>query len=314
MRRIWVIAPADSTKKEAWEKTWEYDLNNNVIAIGWGEMGDVSSFNENQLKQKIDITFPECKTGTKTLFFNSVWNFLHNIQIDDIVIARRGTKRIAAIGKVTGTAFYNLEKAWLRMPYREKNPYPYFISVEWMDDKKDIVFDKIVFSMVTIYEINEEKYQSLFNGSGESSDKTKVEEIDHDIVNKTEFIMEKYLEEFIISNFDKIFPKNLKLIEDEDGNVLNQYPTDVGIIDILAQDTKTKAYIIIELKKGKESDKVVGQTLRYMGWIKENLAIDGEEVKGIIICKEADTKLKYAVSMIKDISIKYYEIDFRIRD
>jgi len=314
MRRIWVIAPADSTKKESWEKTWEYDLNNNVIAIGWGEMGDVSSFNENQLKDKIDKTFPECKTGTKTLFFNSVWNFLHNIQIDDIVIARRGTKRIAAIGKVTGTAFYNLEKAWERMPYREKNPYPYFISVEWISDKKDIVFDKIVFSMVTIYEINEEKYEALINGRDEPSGKTKVDEIDHDIVNKTEFIMEKYLEEFIISNFNKIFPKNIKLIEDEEGNVLNQYPTDVGVIDILAQDTKTKAYIIIELKKGKESDKVVGQTLRYMGWIKENLATEGEEVKGIIICKEADTKLKYAVSMIKDISIKYYEIDFRIRD
>jgi len=312
MRRIWVIAPADSTKKESWEKTWEYDINNNVIAIGWGEMGDVSLFDENQLKQKIDSTFPEYKTGSKTLSFNSVWNFWHNIKIDDIIIARKGTKRIAAIGKVIGTAFYDLNKAWERMPYREANPYPYFISVEWMNDKRDIVFDKIMFSMVTIYEINEEKYGILINDDPNGN--KKPENIDPDIVDKTEFVMEKYLEEFIVSNFNKIFPKNLKLIEDEEGNVLNQYPTEVGIIDILAKDTKTNSFIIIELKKGKESDKVVGQTLRYMGWVKENLALNNEEVKGIIICKEADTKLKYAVSMIKDISIKYYEIDFKIKN
>ena len=47
MKRFWVIAPAPANEINIFEKAWEYDLNNNVIAIGWGEMGDISSFNEN---------------------------------------------------------------------------------------------------------------------------------------------------------------------------------------------------------------------------------------------------------------------------
>ena len=309
MRKIWVIAPADSTKIDIWEKVWDYDFNNNVIAIGWQNLGDVSSFNEKQLKEKIDEVYSDSKPGQKILYFNSVWKFWNDIKIDDIVIARRGTKKIASIGKVTRTAFIDKEMGKARMPHRPDTCYSYFISVEWMKDKKDIVFDKIVFSMVTIYEIPEAKYNELLDGKIPGAVEPEPE-----VDNKTEFYMEKYLEEFIVSNFNNIFPKNLKLLEDGEGNALNQYPTEVGIIDILAQDTENSAFVVIELKKGKESDKVVGQTLRYMGWVKENLALNNEDVKGFIICKEADAKLKYAVSMIKDISIKYYNISFNILD
>ena len=309
MKRIWVIAPAPSEEIETFDKAWEFDLKNNVIAIGWGQMDDISSLNDNQLKDKIEKTYPEYKQGQRTSTFNSLWNFWYNIQIDDIIIARKGRKRIAAVGKVIKTAFYNEKMGKERMPYRTERHYKNFISVEWLDDKKDIVFDKQVFSMHTIYEISESKYEMLVKGNSNIDDNDEGEK---EIINKTEFYMEKYLEEFIISNFKTIFPKYYKLYEDEEGNVSNQYMTDVGRIDILAQDTKENSFIVIELKKGKESDKVVGQTLRYMGWVKENLALNNEEVKGLIICKETDTKLKYAVSMIKDISIKYYNIDFNI--
>jgi len=51
-----------------------------------------------------------------------------------------------------------------------------------------------------------------------------------------------------------------------------------------------------------------------MGWVKEYLAHNNEEVKGLIICKDIDTKLKFAVNMTKNISIKYYSIDFRLSE
>ena len=311
MKKFWVIAPAPAEEVNTFEKAWEYDLSHNVIAIGWGAaLGDISSFNENQLKEKINKIYNDLKPGVKTSYFNSLWNFWHNIQIGDIIIARKGTKRIAAVGKVTGTAFYDEKKGRDRMPDREgENFYKYFISVEWINDKKDIVFDKQVFSMQTIYEITESKYESLLIGKIPDDD-----ELEPEIINKSEFYMEKYLEEFIISNFKTIFPKNFVLYKDEEGNDSSQYLTNVGRIDILAKDIKTNSYVVIELKKGKESDKVVGQTLRYMGWVKENLAVNNEEVKGLIICKEIDQKLKYAVSITKDISIKYYSIDFRLSE
>jgi len=310
MKKIWVIAPAPSEEINIFEKAWEYDLKNDVIAIGWGRLGDISSFTEDQLKVQIEKSYPDYKQGLKTWSFNSLWNFWHNIKLDDIVIARRGRKRIAAIGKVTKTAFFSEKMGKDRMPVYLESPYPYFISVEWFNDKKDITFDNQVFAMQTIYEIPESKYEMLIKGKSDIENEVS----EHEIINKTEFYMEKYLEEFIVSNFKTIFPKNLKLYEDEEGNVSNQYMTDIGRIDILAQDINTKSFVVIELKKGKESDTVVGQTLRYMGWVKENLAQNNEEVKGLIICKDGDTKLKYAISMVKNISIKYYSIDFKLSD
>jgi hypothetical protein len=105
------------------------------------------------------------KQGQKTWYFNSVWNFWHNIQIDDIVIARRGTKQIAAVGKVIRTAFYNKKMGKDRMPDRSENFYTYFISLEWMNDKKDITFEKPVFPLKTIWEIAESKYKEFHEGA-----------------------------------------------------------------------------------------------------------------------------------------------------
>ena len=47
-----------------------------------------------------------------------------------------------------------------------------------------------------------------------------------------------------------------------------------GRIDLLCID-KNRDFVVVETKKGKESDKVVGQIQRYMGWINRNLAKSG---------------------------------------
>jgi len=127
------------------------------------------------------------------------------------------------------------------------------------------------------------------------------------------FMMEKYLEHFIEKNFDRIgFDSNLKLYQDEENNG-RQYPTSVGRIDLLAVDEDTDDYVIIELKKGKAADRVVGQILRYMGWVRENLVEDNEGVRGLIILKKMNDRLRYALSNIPDVDIYEYKVDFSIQ-
>jgi len=129
---------------------------------------------------------------------------------------------------------------------------------------------------------------------------------------KMEFAMEKYLEEFIEANFERIsFGMDLELYQDEESSG-RQYPTAIGNIDLLARDKKTKEFVVIELKKGRSSDAVVGQILRYMGWVKENLATDQETVRGIIIAKEKDEKIEYAIKMIPNISLFIYNVSFEL--
>jgi hypothetical protein len=52
-----------------------------------------------------------------------------------------------------------------------------------------------------------------------------------------------------------------------------------------------------------------------MGWVKNNLAKDNQQVKGLIIVGEKDPKLEYALEMVKDqVSLKLYHINFTLKD
>jgi restriction system protein len=120
--------------------------------------------------------------------------------------------------------------------------------------------------MHTLTEISDVDYRSLLEGSlGSPASPESPEAIDQNA-----FALEKYLEEFIVTNFATIFKGKLQIYEDA-GEKAQQYSTDIGPIDILAVDPGSGSFVVIELKKGRPSDQVVGQILRYMGWVKKNL-------------------------------------------
>jgi restriction system protein len=121
---------------------------------------------------------------------------------------------------------------------------------------------------------------------------------------------ESILEDFLAENFASIFP-NLNLYEDSEGKG-RQYPTDVGFIDLLATDKKTGDFVVMELKVGKTSDSVIGQVLRYMGWVEENLAKKAGTVRGIIIARELDEKLRYALRRTNGVEFYKYNIHFDV--
>jgi hypothetical protein len=144
-------------------------------------------------------------------------------------------------------------------------------------------------------------------------EKEEIEEIE------TNFALELYLRRFLVDNWEKTqLGKNYEIIS-EDGEIIGEeYQTkEVGNIDILAKDKKKKEWVVIELKKGQSNDAVVGQTLRYMGWVERNLVKKGESVKGIIIVKEVDNKLKSALSFLKnkvDINCFAYNVQFSLNE
>lgn len=133
-----------------------------------------------------------------------------------------------------------------------------------------------------------------------------------------EFALEKYLEEFIWDNWDKIdFGEKLKKFVDGDGNEGKQYyaqgesGNDAGYIDLLAKDAHG-GFVVFELKKGRKNDEVVGQVLRYIGWVRNNLATNGERVRGIIVVGKKDHKLELAVGEVSDkVSLWLYKMNFR---
>jgi restriction system protein len=83
-------------------------------------------------------------------------------------------------------------------------------------------------------------------------------------------------------------------------------------IDILAISKDRKELLVIELKKGRVSDVVVGQIQRYMGFVTTELAEENQKVKGIIIGLEDDLKLKRALTVTQNIDFYKYQVSFKL--
>jgi hypothetical protein len=104
-------------------------------------------------------------------------------------------------------------------------------------------------------------------------------------------IQERHIEDYFVEHLD-LLEKGLRLYRK--GAVTGrQYKTPINRIDSLCLDRREQ-FVVVEYKKGRTADDVVGQTLRYMGWVHINLA-SGKKVRGIIVAEKIDEKIKYAI-------------------
>ena len=127
------------------------------------------------------------------------------------------------------------------------------------------------------------------------------------------FALEKHLEEFLIANWDSTaLGRDYDIYEDDGELVGQQYPSDTGPIDILAISKDQKELLVVELKKGRASDAVVGQIQRYMGFVVGELAEEGQSVKGVIIALEDDLRIRRALKVANNIDFYRYEVSFKL--
>lgn len=185
------------------------------------------------------------------------------------------------------------------------------MDVSWQAQPRDKAFPGVVFPMHTLAELSEEQFRTFEGGHAPAPVQPRS---DGPVEDVNEFVLEKYLEEFVVSNFATIFRGDLRVYEDPEGNDGQQYSTEIGPIDILAQTRSGDSFVVIELKKGRPSDQVVGQVLRYMGWVKANLCKNGQSVRGLVICRDRDPKLSYALEMTNNIDVRYYTVDFKLKE
>ena len=134
-----------------------------------------------------------------------------------------------------------------------------------------------------------------------------------EIEDQSSFALEKHLEDFLVQNWAQTELGQDYDIYKEDGEPFGkQYPTDTGPLDILAVSKDKKRLLVVELKKGRASDAVVGQTLRYMGYVQNELAEDGQSVHGAIIAHEDDQRIRRALSMTPNIVFYRYQVSFKL--
>lgn len=153
-------------------------------------------------------------------------------------------------------------------------------------------------------------------GAGETAVSTVLgEEVGSEETETPEaaFGLEFQLRDFIAQNIGAIDVqgKRLRLYVDPTGRDGIEFPTAVGPIDILAVDA-SGAFFVFELKRARSSDYVMGQLTRYMGWVKQTIGKD-RAVNGVIVAKEISETLRYAVSVVPNVSLFEYEVEFHLK-
>lgn len=143
--------------------------------------------------------------------------------------------------------------------------------------------------------------------------KHKLISTDETVEDPSAFALEKHLEDFLVQNWAQTdLGKDYDIFEEDGDMVGQQYPTDTGPMDILAIKKDKSELLVVELKKGRASDVVVGQTLRYMGFAAQELAEPNQKVCGIIIALEDDQRIRRALAVTPNIDFYRYQISFKL--
>jgi endonuclease len=127
------------------------------------------------------------------------------------------------------------------------------------------------------------------------------------------FGLEHELRDFIAVNLNAIDVngRRLSLYKEPTGRDGVEFPTEVGFIDILATD-QSGGFFVFELKRASSPDRAIGQLTRYMGWVKHTMSKD-RDVNGVIVAKTINDRLRYAASVVPNVHLFQYEVDFHLK-
>lgn len=125
-----------------------------------------------------------------------------------------------------------------------------------------------------------------------------------------EFAYETDLRNYLVKNLNAL-EAGLRLYEEE-GIRGVEFPVGGRFIDILALDRQS-SLVVIELKVSRGYDRVVGQLMRYIAWVKANLAESGQNVRGIIVARQISEDLLLACSVVPNVELFEYELSLSLK-
>lgn len=234
-----------------------------------------------------------------------LWTVSKGIEKGDFILSPDGSGRYR-VGEVTGDYYYAPgEILFHRRPVHWTDTY---VSREQMSEQ----LRNSAGSIGTVSSLSRSgHHEELLKLVGQTTAPTVVA-TDPTIEDPTVFALEKHLQEFLIHNWKQTeLGRRYDIFQDEESDG-EQVEADGGFIDILAISKDKKELLVVELKKGRASDVVVGQIQRYMGYVLDELAEADQTVCGVIIALEDDLRIRRALRVATNIEFFRYEVSFRL--
>ncbi len=288
------------------------------VAIGWIYRDLSKIAGRDKLRKIIEKEYPRKNKNTISAWVGVIWRFAHEVKADDILVSYDKMNLRYMIGEAIGEYKY----------IESEGDWPDIWNVKsWSLIDKDKLSPSLQRSLgtpLTVFEVTSYLPELEALMRGEEYQPEEIEEEERLVTSKEieevleqSFRMEKHLQDFLADNWDKTdLGREWELYREEGQLLGKEYETgEIGRIDLLAQSKKGLGWLVIELKRGQTEDATIGQVLRYMGWVKRNLADENTPVKGLIICFEATEKLKYALEILPLglIELMEYEVSFSLK-
>ena len=256
-----------------------------------------------QIRPTYQQVFPEKSKGSAGLACGFLWTISKGIQ-GDIVLSPNGQGRYF-VGEVTG-----------EYRYVAGDEQPHQRPVAWHEELVDRseMSESLRNSAGSIGTVsNVSKYREELEQliKGEAKTQALISQ-DPTVEDATVFALEKHLEDFLVANWSSTpLGRTHDLYETEESGG-QQFPTDTGPIDLLAISKDKQELLVVELKRGRASDAVVGQIQRYMGYVLEEIAEDHQQVRGVIIALDDDQRIRRALQIAQGIEFYRYEVKFNL--
>lgn len=241
--------------------------------------------------------FPEKSKVAAGLACGALHTIAKGIKLGDFVLCPDGKGRYR-VGEITEDYTFHPKEI---LPHRR--------GVRWLnlDIQRSEMSDALRNSTGSIGTVsNVTKYAAEIESLIGSDVSPTLVSTDADVEDPSVFALEKHLEDFLIQNWNQT---ELATRYDLIGQ---QIRTDTGLIDILAISKDKTELLVVELKKGRASDVVVGQVQRYMGDVREELAEENQIIKGVIIALEDDKRIRRALAVAPNIDFYRYEVSFKL--
>ncbi len=250
------------------------------------------------------VNRPQKKKVAAGLACATVWVVSNYLKIGDIVLCPNGEGSYL-VGEIQGAYYYQADQI---LPHRRPVKW-YAVLIDRPSMSEALRHSTGAIGTYCDISKYAEEIESLIGGNKPPI----LTSTDETVEDPAVFALEMHLEEFLVKNWSQTeLGKHYDIYKEEAELVGQQYPTDTGNIDILAISKDKKALLVVELKKGRASDNVVGQIQRYMGYVKEELAETNQHVHGVIIALEDDLRIKRALSVTNNIEFYRYQVSFKL--
>lgn len=234
----------------------------------------------------------------------ALWTIAKGLQKSDAILTPDG-KGGYMVGEITGPYYYAQGE---KLPHRR--PVQWFgNTIERAEMSQSLKNSTGSIGTVSAISKYAAEIETLLAGNRPPA----LTVFDETIEDPSVFALEKHLEDFLVQNWKQTELGKLYDIYEIDGELVGQqYQTDTGPMDILAISKDKQVLLVVELKKGRASDSVLGQVQRYMGYVKEELAEVNQSVRGVIIAMEDDLRIKRALAVISNIEFYKYQVSFKL--